>query len=259
MNFSAVILAGGKSSRMGCDKAFLEIGGQALLARQIAIARAAGATESFISGRAGTDYSAFGCRVLKDNFPNAGPLAGIEAALAAAKNPLLLVLAVDLPEMNSDFLRALAAHGGENSGVVARVNGNLEPLAAFYPKSSQSLAETLLCAGRNAVINFAEQCVQANLVRLVELPAYETKYFTNWNSPTDFASAAVDVSTPPRAPYLPFGGGASSTTHYPPRHNGRFDGLFYDGHVQPIKPADLILGNFREPNSLPAVASYPGQ
>ena len=70
--------------------------------------RAAGAAEVFISGRADTDYSAFGCRVLKDQFPDAGPLAGIEAALAVATNPLLLVLAVDLPEMRPDFLCRLA-------------------------------------------------------------------------------------------------------------------------------------------------------
>ena len=84
MNFSAVILAGGKSSRMGRDKAFLSISGKTMLARQIETVRAAGAAEIFISGRAETNYSEFGCRVLVDKFHNAGPLAGIEAALAAA-------------------------------------------------------------------------------------------------------------------------------------------------------------------------------
>jgi molybdopterin-guanine dinucleotide biosynthesis protein A len=191
MNFSAVILAGGKSSRMGRDKAFLETGGKTLLARQIEIARFAGATEVFISGHADMDYSAFAGQVITDRFPNAGPLAGIESALAAANNPLLLVLAVDLPEIGSEFLRALAAHGGENPGVVARVNGNLEPLAAFYPKASQPLAETLLRAGRNAVAAFSSQCFQAGLVRLVELPAHEAKTFTNWNSPGDFAPTVI--------------------------------------------------------------------
>src|SRR5690349_130325 len=87
MNFSAVILAGGKSSRMGRDKAWLEINGQILLTRQIELVQAGGATEVFISGRAGMDYSAFGCRVLQDRFPNAGPLAGIERALDAAIAP----------------------------------------------------------------------------------------------------------------------------------------------------------------------------
>jgi prepilin-type N-terminal cleavage/methylation domain-containing protein/prepilin-type processing-associated H-X9-DG protein len=67
------------------------------------------------------------------------------------------------------------------------------------------------------------------------------------------------VSTPPRPPYLPFVGGASSQTHYPPRHNGRLNGLFYDSHVQAIKPANLDLKNFREPGSLPVEAAYPDE
>ena len=105
MNFSAVILAGGKSSRMGCDKAFLEIGGQTLLARQIQLVHDAGAAEVFISGREGVDYSTSGCRVLTDKFPDAGPLAGIERALDTMTSPLLLVLAVDLPAMTAEFLQ----------------------------------------------------------------------------------------------------------------------------------------------------------
>ncbi len=67
------------------------------------------------------------------------------------------------------------------------------------------------------------------------------------------------VSTPPRPPFLPFVGASASETHYPSRHNGSMDGLFYDGHVQAIKPADLSVRNFREPGSLPTISSYPGE
>ncbi len=66
------------------------------------------------------------------------------------------------------------------------------------------------------------------------------------------------ITAPPRPPFLPFVG-TSSQTHYPPRHNGRLDGLFYDGHIQALKPDDLSVRNFREPNSLPELASYPGE
>jgi molybdopterin-guanine dinucleotide biosynthesis protein A len=185
MSFSAVILAGGKSSRMGRDKAFLETCGQTLLARQIQLARKTGASEIFISGREGADYSAFGCRVLKDNFPDAGPLTGIERALDAAKSPLLLVLAVDLPEMTVEFLQRLSAGCSETCGVIPKLAGHIEPLAAFYPRAAQSLAETLLCAEDRAAANFVKQCVQAGFARFVELPAGEAKYFFNWNSPSD--------------------------------------------------------------------------
>ncbi len=185
MNFSAVILAGGKSSRMGRDKAWLEVGGQPLLARQIQLARELGAREIFISGRADADYAAFGYPVLRDKFAGAGPLAGIERALDAAALPLLLVLAVDLPEMSVEFLRGLGAGCVENVGAIPRVNGNIEPLAAFYPKAAQSLAGASLGNRRNAVTTFAENCAQSGLARFVELPAAEARHFVNWNSPAD--------------------------------------------------------------------------
>ena len=67
------------------------------------------------------------------------------------------------------------------------------------------------------------------------------------------------IAAPPRPPYLPFVGGSASNTHYPPRHNGRMNGLFYDAHAQALKPTDLRVRNFREPGSLPAIADYPGE
>jgi len=210
MNFSAVILAGGKSSRMGRDKARLEVGGQPWLARQVQLARESGATEVFISGRADTDYAAFGCRVLGDKFAGAGPLAGIERALEVVSSSRLLVLAVDLPAMNAELLRWLGADGGESLGAIPRLNGNIEPLAAFYPKTAWKTAAGLMetCwpverrartrhvapplhfhagseTGTPSVKCFAEYCVESGLARFVELPVDEARCFANWNSPVD--------------------------------------------------------------------------
>ena len=105
-------------------------------------------------------------------------------------SPLLLVLAVDLPGMKAEFLRALAASGRDQLGTIPRVDGNLEPLAAFYPKSAQPLAEALLSDRLNAVRIFANRCVQAGLARIAELSASDAKYFTNWNSPADLPCTA---------------------------------------------------------------------
>jgi molybdopterin-guanine dinucleotide biosynthesis protein A len=193
MNFSAVILAGGKSSRMGRDKAWLEICGQTLLARQIKLARESGAGEVLISGRPEINYSEFGCRVLLDRFVGAGPLAGIERALEAATSPLLLVLAVDLPAMGTVFLRRLAAASTEHFGAIPRLAGRLEPLAAFYPKTSWLLAETQLWAEHNAAETFARHCVQSGLAQWIELSAAESRFFANWNSPADFSPDAPGV------------------------------------------------------------------
>ena len=186
MNFSAVILAGGKSSRMGRDKAWLETGGQTLLAHQIGLARETGAAEIFISGRPGADYSKFGCQVLQDKFPGAGPLAGIERALETAESPLLLVLAVDLPHMSREFLGQLSTHCRENAGAISRVGGGTEPLAAFYPKAAHALAATLLHENSNAVKNFAGCCVQGGLAVLVDFNEPHGALFNNCNPPAEF-------------------------------------------------------------------------
>ena len=183
MKFSAVILAGGRSLRMGCDKALLEIDGQTLLARQVRLARSAGASEVFISGRADADYSAFGRVVLKDRFRDAGPLAGIERALDTTLSPSLLVLAVDMPRLHVELLQQLLAGCSEGSGAIPRLSGYLEPLTALYPKSAHALAVSQLEIGCFAVKDFAARCVRSGLARFIDLEAAEARYFANWNSP----------------------------------------------------------------------------
>ena len=189
MNFSAVILAGGKSSRMGRDKAWLEVGRQTLLARQIQTAQAAGATEIFVSGRFGVAYPTFGGRVLEDKFQEAGPLAGIERALIAASEPLLLVLAVDMADLPGDFLKKLSANCRDGIGAVPLVKGMIEPLAAFYPRTAGSLIQKILAGANPArspgAKHFAEQCVQAGLARFITVPPEAAGWFKSWNSPED--------------------------------------------------------------------------
>ena len=186
MKFDAVILAGGKSTRMGRDKARLEVGGQTLLARQIERAREAGAGQVYISGPADRNYADFGCAVLSDRFEGGGPLAGIEQALAVGSSPVLLALAVDLPDMSAEWLRRLAAESPDDLGVIPKRNDFVEPLAAFYPTSARQLAEAQLGAGNNSAAHFARRCVASGLARFRELASGDEKYFANWNAPADW-------------------------------------------------------------------------
>ena len=189
MNFSAVILAGGRSQRMGRDKAWLLLQGKPLLLQQIELAREVGAAEVLISGRVGVDYGAFDCPVLRDRFEDAGPLAGIESALSAMSTPLLLVLAVDMPNMRAAPLQALIAQCSENCGGIPRVNNRIEPLAAVYPRSALNLVRELLEGGRKTATHFAERCVDLKLATFIEFPGTEAGYFANWNTPSDVSDA----------------------------------------------------------------------
>jgi molybdenum cofactor guanylyltransferase len=188
MNLSAVILAGGESRRMGQDKAWLEMGGQPLIKRARSTVRDSGIQEVFISGRPGTDYSGLGCPVLFDLESGCGPLGGIERALAAATAPLVLVLAVDLPRMSADFLRRLAAHCDPLTGVIPSLRGDLEPLAAFYPKHCHVIARDCLVKLRYVARDFAEVCQREHAVRTFSVSESDAGCFVNWNSPADVAA-----------------------------------------------------------------------
>jgi molybdopterin-guanine dinucleotide biosynthesis protein A len=185
MNFSAVILAGGKSSRMGRDKAWIKRDGRPLVAVAAEKIRRLGVEEVFISGRADADYSALNFPVLRDERPELGPLSGMERGLAACRSPLLLVLAVDLARMTPEFLQRLMAQCDPLTGVVPELATGLEPLAAIYPKRSCELARTALRHSRLSARGFAETCQREQAVRFWPVPASETDNFFNWNCPDD--------------------------------------------------------------------------
>jgi molybdopterin-guanine dinucleotide biosynthesis protein A len=192
MRFSVVILAGGRSSRMQRDKAFLPCRGTTLLARQVELVRELAPAEIFISGRADADYGALGLQVLLDRFTDLGPLAGVERALGEAHSPMLLVLAVDLPDMTADFLRGLAARCRAGSGVVPRTGQGLEPLVAFYPQTMQPVAAAMLHEERAAMTEFVRRGMEAGMVDECSCSRTDEAYFRNWNGPVDAGPGAGD-------------------------------------------------------------------
>lgn len=185
MNFSAVILAGGNSSRMGFDKSRMRFGDHSLLEWQLEKATEAGASEVLVSGREGVDYSGLGCGVVRDRFKGCGPLGGIEAALGVSTAPLLLVLAVDMPHVSVDLLRHLLSKCSPGVGVVPVADGQLQPLAAVYPVSCRAFAEILIHDRRLAVRTFVSVCANAGAVQMVALPARFARGMANWNSPAE--------------------------------------------------------------------------
>jgi molybdenum cofactor guanylyltransferase len=192
MNLAAVILAGGASRRMGRDKVWLQFGAQPLIMRTLATVHEAGIEEVFISGRAGSDYSALRCPVLLDLQAGCGPLGGIERALDAAPAPLLLVLAADLPRMRAAFLRQLMGHADPSTGVVPELCGQLEPLAAIYTKRCGPIALDCLRQGRYASRDFAGACLRQRAVRTFPVSRADAICFENWNTPEDVTRPGPD-------------------------------------------------------------------
>lgn len=191
MNLSAVILAGGESRRMGQDKAWVKFGGKPLIQLAVEKVRDLGVEEIFISGREGQDYSALTCPVLFDLDPGFGPMGGIEAGLFESTSPLLLVLAVDLPQMTSTFLQKLMASCDRLTGAVPKLKDALEPLAAIYPKRCQAFAFAAIAKSQHAVCDFAADCLRERALRTLPVSAADANCFANWNTPGDQAKREV--------------------------------------------------------------------
>jgi molybdopterin-guanine dinucleotide biosynthesis protein A len=180
MRFSAVLLAGGKSSRMGCDKAFLQIDGEPLWQRQLRILEEVAPYKIFIAGPPREEWRDY--EILPDASEDAGPLGGLTSAFQACPTPLLLALAVDLPKITDAFLRNLLIEG---SGVVPQLNGRFEPLVAIYPKAALPIAETHLSCGEYSMQKFVQGCVAQQLVRPKKISTSDARLFTNLNTPQD--------------------------------------------------------------------------
>ncbi len=123
------------------------------------------------------------------SFTDIGPLAGIARALKIALEPLLLVLAVDMPDMSDEFIKRLHACCQDGIGAVPVCDKIIEPLAAFYPKVADKLLPKPAAEPKPAhppgAKHFAEACVQAGLARFIPVAPVEAAIFKSWNSPAD--------------------------------------------------------------------------
>lgn len=184
MKFSAVLLAGGKSSRMGRDKAGLELEGVPLWRRQWETLHRTGAAEVFVAGRAGQFPGDF--EVVEDDEPEGGPLTGLIVALRRASHPWLLVLAVDLPTMTPEYLARLVARGRPGRGVIPRRGGRFEPLAALYPREALGAAEHCRLENRRALQSLAGRLVENKALTTVDVAPDEEALFVNVNTRRDW-------------------------------------------------------------------------
>ena len=195
----AVLLVGGRSSRMGRDKALLPHpgSGRPLVQHQLDTLRAAGCEAVFLSVRHNQDYALVPASVprLRD-LGDAGPFSALEAAFARTTAPLLLILAVDLPFITPERLRDLLARCSPECGVAPRhpapgPGGAFEPLCAVYPNSSPARAAVSAArlASRFSLQDLLAGAVAAGWMHALPLATIDRPAFANWNTPADLGPA----------------------------------------------------------------------
>jgi molybdopterin-guanine dinucleotide biosynthesis protein A len=183
------VLAGGKSTRMGTDKAAISLDGRTLLERAIATMREV-TSEVFILGPKPL-YGSFG-PVVEDVFPGCGPLGGIHAALAHSETEFNLVMAVDTPFISAGLLRYMAKRAVESGAMVTtlEINGYTQPLCAAYSREFLPVAEAALRAGnyKIAPLFAKERTVTIGAEELARF-AFTPEMLDNLNTPQDVERA----------------------------------------------------------------------
>lgn len=186
---SAVVMAGGKSRRMGRDKAWLDVGdGRPIVRRAIDVLGDV-ADEVFIVAN-DERYRELGLRVVPDRFPGGGVLGGIATAIGAATHDRVLVAACDMPFLRPEVFRLLVSRADGVDAVVPRIADEYQTLHALYTRACVVPIERALASGRMRVISFFAD------VRLRELGEAELRTvdpdlrsFTNVNTPEELAAA----------------------------------------------------------------------
>jgi len=178
LDATLLILAGGASRRMGRPKALLPVGGTTMV-EWIAGRLGQQFAEVLVSANE-ADLAPGGLQRVPDLRPGLGPLAGIEAGLAAAVHDALVVVACDLPRVTPEVARLLYERSRGHDAAVARVAGRPQPACACYRRSALGAVQAALDTYRLKVAEVLEELD----VGWVE--GLDPELFWNINTPEDY-------------------------------------------------------------------------
>ncbi len=194
MKTGGIILAGGKGTRLGMQKAWAELGGCTLLQRavfnleflgsEIIIVKAPGASLPPVT-------SCLNLKVTEDPVTGKGPLAGILAGLSASNYRQNLVVACDMPLLNRELLKYIITASSGFQAAIPRFGQQLEPLQAVYSKDCTPEIEKLM-NGDRLKVDYLFPLVRTHFIEMSDIERFDPQHlsFMNINTLTDLDNAS---------------------------------------------------------------------
>ncbi len=177
---TAIILAGGRSSRMKEDKALLSVWGMPLI-EKVAKNISPYVHEIIISTQVQGLYDFLPYRVVLDKTEGQGPLMGILCGLEASSNPINFIIACDIPEVDASFLHQLISYTTQYEIVVpVSPENKFEPLFAFYNQSLIPRIHLLLNQGTRKILELYP------IAKTKTVPMLANHWFYNLNTAADY-------------------------------------------------------------------------
>lgn len=189
VSITGVILAGGKSSRMGQNKALMHLGEERLIDRVVQVMRAE-CRDLLLITNSPEVYRDLDLPMAADVIPDKGSLGGIYSALYHASTPYCLVVACDMPFLNAAVLQYLIAQTPDYDVVIPEIHGEYQPLHAIYHQSCGAAIRQRLEANRLKITGFFPD-VRVRTVTASEIQPFDPDLlaFENLNTPEEFQLA----------------------------------------------------------------------
>ncbi|MDZ7291576.1 MAG: NTP transferase domain-containing protein [candidate division KSB1 bacterium] len=184
----AAILAGGKSLRMGTNKALLELNGKKVIEHVVtAVQRVA--DEIMLITNTPEEFAFLKLPMFRDEIEGIGPLGGIYTALQKCSTPHCLIVACDLPFLSEALLRFLSENAGSDAVFAIDAGKGVEPLCAVYSKTCLPAIERQMAKKQYKVADLLAK-VQARVVRFdASYSFYSSHLFYNINTPEEWRRA----------------------------------------------------------------------
>jgi molybdenum cofactor guanylyltransferase len=180
---TGLVIAGGKSSRMGVEKGLVQFGGKPLIIYPVELLKQV--CSSVIISANSNAFDFLKLPVTMDITPGSGPMAGIYSGLTTASTENIFVLSCDMPLMNIGLLQYLISSSEGAKTIVVWHKGYAEPLCGIYHRDLIGELEGHIAEEKFKLISFLEK-VNARYIHINEsMPFYNPDLFLNVNTPRD--------------------------------------------------------------------------
>ena len=182
---TGIVLAGGRSSRMGEDKSMMKLNGKSLVEFSIDALRPL--CDKVIVSSNNLKHNFTGCEVWPDELPDQAPLIGIYSCLKRSVTEINIILSCDMPLMSTSMIGFLLAQSADYEITVPiHDNGQIEPLCGIFKKSAMGILKEFIDSG-NYRLN---ECIRSASHQFIpvdsQIPCNTPNLFLNINTPTDF-------------------------------------------------------------------------
>ena len=191
---TGVILAGGKSSRMGKDKALLDFNGKPFI-QHIAEALQQVFSKIIIISDHGEDYRFLGLPIYEDIFKDCGPLGGIHAAFTRTWAKRIFIISCDLPLLSAETVRWIIETSCRGDVIVVQSGQYIQPLCGMYSRRCHTLLEKHLKLGQHSVLRFLEDVQMVAILPDLSSAPNVPRVLTNVNTPDDYSRLVRNIES----------------------------------------------------------------